>query len=303
MSQYIDLVKRGGNEALILNPPHDVDFHITTGGSDWLFAASAIFLALSLVAIILMFTKHVHERMHYYTAIIPTFCMSVAYFTMGSNLGWAPVQALYNRNRVSTQKTHLGYRQIFYARYIGWFLAFPWPVAQASLMGHTSLWHLFFNVFMTEVFVICYLVGTVVHSQYKWGYYTAGTCAAIIACISVMTTTRRIVKRKGGELFVVFTFFFGVIMFLWGIYPIVWGLCEGGNVLNPDDEAIWYGIMDCLLLGVMPCVFVAIAGYFGLDTLGYKFEDEESALPLPPAPKSPSPSSSNLKKKLKKSKK
>lgn len=305
MSEYIDLVKRGGNEALRLNPAHGVDFHITKGGSDWLFAACAIFLTLAFVLTIMMFNKHVHERMPYYTAIAPTFSMAVAYFTMGSNLGWTSTQALYNRNRVSTQKTHLGFRQVFYARYIGWFLAFPWPVIQASLMGHTSLWHLAFNVFMTEVFVIAYLIGILVHSQYRWGYYTVGTCAAIIVCISVMTTTRRIVKRKGGELFKVFTCFYGVIMFFWGIYPLVWGLCEGGNVLVPDAEGIWYGALDCLLLGVMPSLFVAIASYFGLDTLGYHFEDEESALPPPPAPKSPSssPAAKGLKKKFKKSKK
>ena len=154
---------------------------------------------------------------------------------------------------------------------------------------------------MTEIFVVSYLIGILVHSQYRWGYYTIGTCAGIIACISVLTTTRRVVKRKGGELYKVFTVFTGLCIFFWGIYPLVWGLCEGGNVLVPDAEAIWYGALDCLLLGVMPCIFVVVSGYFGLDTLGYKFEDEESTLP-PPPPKSPStsPSSKSLKKKLKK---
>ena len=304
MSNYIELVKRGGNEALKFNPPHDVDFHITKGGSDWLFSASAIFAALSFVVIVLMFSRHVHERMAYYTAIIPTLSMSIAYFTMGSDLGYASIQALYNRNRVSTQKTHLGFRQIFYARYIGWFLAFPWPVVQACLLGHTSVWHIMFNVLMTEVFVITYLIGSLVHSQYKWGYYTIGTCAAIIACISVLTTTRRVVKRKGGELYTVFRGFVGLCFFFWGVYPLVWGLCEGGNVLVPDAEAIWYGALDCFLLGLMPCIYVAISGYFGLENLGYKFEDIESTLPPPPPPPSKeppskSPSSKKLKKKSK----
>lgn len=303
MSEYIELIKRGGNEALKLNPPHDVDFHITKRGSDWLFAACAIFAALALTAVVLMFTRHVHERMAYYTAIIPTLCMSIAYFTMGSNLGYTSTQALYNRNRVSTQKTHLGFRQVFYARYIGWFLAFPWPFVQACLMGHTSVWHIMFNVLMVEIYVVSYLVAGIVHSQYRWGYYTIGSCAGIIACISILTTTRRVVKRKGGELYMVFRVFTGLCIFFWAIYPLVWGLCEGGNVLVPDAEAVWYGIMDCLLLGIMPCIFVVVSGYFGLSTLGYKFEDEESTLPPPPpTPKSPStsPSSKSLKKKSKK---
>lgn len=34
--------------------------------------------------------------------------------------------------------------------------------------------------------------------------------------------------------------------FLWLLYPIAWGLCEGGNVLAPDSEAIFYSILDFL---------------------------------------------------------
>jgi hypothetical protein len=30
------------------------------------------------------------------------------------------------------------------------------------------------------------------------------------------------------------------------MYPIAWGVCEGGNVIAPDSEAIFYGILDLL---------------------------------------------------------
>ena len=35
-------------------------------------------------------------------------------------------------------------------------------------------------------------------------------------------------------------------IFLWFLYPIAWGLSEGGNVIAPDSEAIFYGILDIL---------------------------------------------------------
>ena len=35
-------------------------------------------------------------------------------------------------------------------------------------------------------------------------------------------------------------------IFLWFLYPIAWGLAEGGNVIHPDSEAIFYGILDVL---------------------------------------------------------
>jgi bacteriorhodopsin len=33
-------------------------------------------------------------------------------------------------------------------------------------------------------------------------------------------------------------------IFLWFLYPVAWGLSEGGNVIHPDSEAIFYGILD-----------------------------------------------------------
>lgn len=304
MSQTIELFKRG-NSALHLNPiSPNVDFHITLGGSDWLFAACGMFLAIGFTLTIITFFKPFHERLHYFTAIVPCFCMCIAYFTMGSNFGWTSTQALYNRNRVSTQDSHLGFRQVFYARYIGWFLSLPFVIIQASLMGHTNMWQIFFNVILGEIYVVCYLIGILVHSQYRWGYYTFGTAAAIMCCISIMTSTRHIIKRKGGELYKIFTCWFGFIMFIWGIYPLGWGLCEGGNVLVPDAEAIWYGILDVIMYGVMPGIFVAISGYFGLQRFGYEFVDEEALLPPPPIKKSPESSpDSSISKKFKKSKK
>lgn len=33
-------------------------------------------------------------------------------------------------------------------------------------------------------------------------------------------------------------------LFLWMLYPVCWGLCEGGNVISPDSEAVFYGVLD-----------------------------------------------------------
>ena len=35
-------------------------------------------------------------------------------------------------------------------------------------------------------------------------------------------------------------------IFLWFLYPIAWGLSEGGNVISPDSEAVFYGILDLM---------------------------------------------------------
>ena len=33
---------------------------------------------------------------------------------------------------------------------------------------------------------------------------------------------------------------------IWFLYPIAWGLAEGGNVIHPDSEAVFYGILDII---------------------------------------------------------
>jgi len=36
----------------------------------------------------------------------------------------------------------------------------------------------------------------------------------------------------------------GLLTFVWMLYPICWALCEGGNVISSDSEAVFYGILD-----------------------------------------------------------
>jgi bacteriorhodopsin len=40
------------------------------------------------------------------------------------------------------------------------------------------------------------------------------------------------------------------VWFLWMLYPVCWGISEGGNVIAPDSEFIFFGILDCMLIPV-----------------------------------------------------
>jgi hypothetical protein len=37
-----------------------------------------------------------------------------------------------------------------------------------------------------------------------------------------------------------------ILSFLWLLYPIAWGLADGGSVIYPDSEMIFYGVLDIL---------------------------------------------------------
>jgi bacteriorhodopsin len=57
----------------------------------------------------------------YITAGI-TMIASIAYFSMASNLGWTPIAVEFQR---SNHRVSGIYREIFYVRYIDWFLTTP----------------------------------------------------------------------------------------------------------------------------------------------------------------------------------
>lgn len=37
-----------------------------------------------------------------------------------------------------------------------------------------------------------------------------------------------------------------ILLLTWVLYPIAWACSEGGNVIAPDSEAIFYGILDII---------------------------------------------------------
>lgn len=131
MSSFI--TKRA-NEALNANPnvfnyPAASDINITTRGSDVYWAVCAIMTVSSFVFIGLSFTIARPKRIfHYITAAI-TMVAAIAYFTMASNLGYAAIPVEFVRTRPNVA----GFtREIFYVRYIDWFVTTPVSIAIIS---------------------------------------------------------------------------------------------------------------------------------------------------------------------------
>ena len=110
-----------GNDALKVNGNtvngQRADIAITTHGSDWYWAVTAVMALWTFVFVGLSFTKpRTHRIFHYITASI-TLVAAIAYFTMASNLGWTPITVEFFRHKSVVAGTD---REIFYVRYIDW---------------------------------------------------------------------------------------------------------------------------------------------------------------------------------------
>ena len=151
-----------------------VDETITTHGSDWYWTVFAVMLFFTFVFVGLSRTKPRSQRVfHYITAAI-TGVASVAYFTMASNLGWAPIGVEFHRSNVRVGGNT---RSVFYARYIDWVITTPLLLLDLMLTAGVPWPTIMTTIIFDEVMVITGLIGALVSSTYKWGYYTFGMFA------------------------------------------------------------------------------------------------------------------------------
>ena len=195
------------NRAVAVNPPNpEVTFHITEHGSDWLWAAFSLFTLFTIIHIfIYAFTDAKRFSLRKTLLIIPLFSNAIfafAYYTYASNLGYTWVLAEFH---------HIGSgnRQIFYCKFIAWFLAWPLVLTIFQIVtktsfsrsnaqlhatqGHNlykrcfSLFELWFaRIFAISVFVLGLLIAAVVQSTYKWGYFVFAVVFQLFVMYLVM---------------------------------------------------------------------------------------------------------------------
>lgn len=125
-----DMEKRS-NKALTTNPdvflyPTTSQINISTHGSDWYWAVTAVMVVSTFTFIGMSFTVPRRNRIfHYITASI-TMVASIAYFTMASNLGYAAIPVEFIRsNPLVAGSNGQNFREIFFVRYIDWFVTTP----------------------------------------------------------------------------------------------------------------------------------------------------------------------------------
>lgn len=74
---------------------------------------------------------------------------------------------------------------------------------------------------------------------------------------------RRHAKHLGNDIYRTYTLCGLWTLFIWLLYPIAWGVSEGGNVIAPDSEAVFYGILDFCAKPIFSILL--IAGHWNID--------------------------------------
>lgn len=256
LTQPLSTIYSRSNQAVEINPPTGVDFHLTTHGSNWYWSVFSLFMLCTLLVIGFTFTKKQSERLFHYLTATALFIMSIQYFTQASDLGWTAVQAEFNHVTTDSQELVPGLRQIWYSRWVGYFLAFPiYLVSWAALVG-ASWSTAMFTVAAQEITIVSFLIGMLITSTYKWGYYTFGVVGFFLVVFNLWYSYRKSAEEEYTETLAkkASALFAGATVLLL-LYPIAWALCEGGNVIQSDSEAVFYGVLDI-------CFFLILGMYF-----------------------------------------
>lgn len=111
------------------------------------------------------------------------------------------------------------------------------------------------------------------------GYYAFWLFAWLLIGYHLILLPRAYARNLGVDVLRTHTFTSAWVWLLLGIYPICWGVSEGGNVIAPDSELIFYGVLDLLLLPVTFGYFLFAHWNIDPARLGLTLRTYEDPLP------------------------
>lgn len=249
------------NDALTINPPAG-DQQLTEHGSDWLWAVTAVYVVAYLALFGLGFIARAGEKIFHYIFAVALLVGAISYYAMASDLGWSAVA---ETNELQNGLT----RQIFFAKYINWVVAFPSLILALGLLSGVAWATILHNIFLSWIWVVSYLVGAYTTTNYKWGFFAFGTAAYAALAFSTLGGGHRTAGRVGvarDHLLLA-----GWLNLLWLLYPVAYGLSDGGNRIGVTSSFIFFGILDVLMVPLLAFAFIFLARNWDYGKLNIAF--------------------------------
>ncbi|KAJ1033010.1 hypothetical protein NDA16_000289 [Ustilago loliicola] len=223
MNAVTQLIKRAGNEALRVNPPV-ADIDITTAGSDWLWAVFSVMAACGLGTMVWSLKVSRGERAFHYLSAAILATASVAYFSMASDLGATPIYVEFLNYGPDAVNGMRPTRSIWYVRYIDWTITTPLLLLETLLVSGLPLSTVFITIFFDLVMIITGLVGALVESTYKWGFFTMGCVAMFYVFWVIYGPGLKSASHLGDDFKKAYLYSALILTILWTLYPPVFAL-------------------------------------------------------------------------------
>jgi len=264
---FAGILEARSNKALFSNHPiaHN---NITTHGSniDWAICALHAFLLLGVI--VWTYTTNPRRRLFHYFSIGILLVATIYYFILASNLG---------AHATPVEFYHLGIinrtRQVFYARWVGYFINFSLIWFALLLMSGVGWASILFTIGLVMLWATMFLIGMFVRSSYKWGFFAIAIVLYALIAWQSMGVARSYANKLDPTTHKTFTTLAGYTLFWMLLYPISWGVSEGGNRITNDSEQIFYGILDVFSQGVFSLLLIFLTRRLDFDHLGLGFTE------------------------------
>lgn len=139
-------------------------------------------------------------------------------------------------------------------------------------------WHtILYTILLELVYVTFLFIGAITPSTYKWGYFTLAVFVLFLVLENICWAGFRHAKAIGGNIAKLYFVLAPFIFILWILYPIAWGVSEAGNVIQPDSEQIFYGILDIISKPILGAALLAGHNWIDLAQLDLRLYDRAPA--------------------------
>ncbi|KAI0442065.1 family A G protein-coupled receptor-like protein [Xylaria telfairii] len=244
-----------GNDALNINPSTGVSEALSVEGSDWLWAVTGIYLVAFFGVFVPCFTSRESDRVFHYLYTLTILVGAVAYYAEASNLGWSVV----------------GSRQVFFARYVNWIVAFPSAALGLGMLSGVSWTTIITNIICSWIWVLNYIAAAYTTSIYKWGFFSFGTFTYLILVMSTLNESRKAAHRIriAGDYIILS----GWVNLTWLLYPIAFALADGAGILSVTNGSIFVGILDILMMPLWSIGFILMSRRWDYKKLRLDFSE------------------------------
>ena len=238
-----------------------------------------MFPHLQIVLLVLCFTTKETERVFHYLYTATFLVGAVTYYVEASNLGWSIVD-------LSTNLDHGSTRQMYYAKYVNWVIAFPSGSLSLGLLSGISWTTILTNLFLSWFWILNYLIAAYVNTSHKWGFFAFGTFGWFILAMSTINESHDAASKSGfGRDYRILSL---PLNFCWLLYPIAFGLSDGGHIISVDSSFIFFGILDIVSVPLWSFVFLLLTRGWSyerlhLDFSEHRFLPTQQNEPKPPA--------------------
>ena len=139
-------------------------------------------------------------------------------------------------------------------------------------------WHtILYTIVLELVYVVLLYIGALTTSTYSWGYFTLAIFTLGLVLENICWAGLRHARAIGGPVAKLYYVLAPSIFVLWILYPVSWGVSEAGNVIQPDSEQIFYGILDLLSKPILGAVLLAGHSKVDLAQLDLRLYDRAPA--------------------------